>query len=413
MVQNRTSSNITQYFIWLLPIVIAAKVVRWKLMFGQLVQMSIGWLITNTINADRFTTIEPFGDVVANTSAFFHNLNILGIHSFVGWEICLTIVFNILLSIVIYNYYKEHPYAGLLENIFIYFSVGVINMFCFSMGKEPYQLLFWFLTYFCLRIKGNYNFRRILVLLSLVITFIFSRKYYALIFLYFIVINTMVDVLFIKLDTSTKKGKRLAIFYISLIFILFGLFHYAFMGYMSGEDEETYNEMVRVNTRYGSASRTEISQLFTGNPVMLSLDYFVKIFRLAFPIELLFKGQPTYLFFIAYQALLIYFIVKAFIRRNLETADEEDVEEEDEDEEEEADEIETDEDETEDVEEDEDEDNEEEKEEYLESTFHSNTRTIALYLYLAYLLCSAMFEPDFGSWLRHESAALPIILLLL
>ena len=41
------------------------------------------------------------------------------------------------------------------------------------------------------------------------------------------------------------------------------------------------------------------------------------------------------------------------------------------------------------------------------------TRTAALYLYLAFLLCSAAFEPDFGSWIRHQGVALPIILLIL
>ena len=41
------------------------------------------------------------------------------------------------------------------------------------------------------------------------------------------------------------------------------------------------------------------------------------------------------------------------------------------------------------------------------------SRTSALYLYLAFLLCSAAFEPDFGSWIRHQGVALPIILLIL
>lgn len=406
----RVRRNINNYFLWLLPIIIAAKIVRWTVMYVQLVQMSIGWSIATLVYQHKFTTIEVFGPIVNNEIAFFNALNIFGIQTFVGWEICLTIVFNLLLSLIIYTYYKEHPYAGKWENIFIYFSVGVLNLFCFSMGKEPYQFVFWLLIYFAMRTRGHYSTRRILVLLSLVITFLFTRKYYALIFLFFIVINVIVDVLLARVDTSTKKGKRKMVFYICMIFVLFGLFHYAFMGFMAGEDEETYNEMVRVNTRYGSTSRTEIGQIFTGNPVMLSLDYFIKIFRLAFPIELLFRGQVTYLVFILYQALLIIFIVKAFIRRNLATKEEEDlIEEEVEDEE--STEIIT-------FCKDEEDPEEEDTDEGMdapepESPYVAQTRTIALYLYLAFLLCSAMFEPDFGSWLRHESVAIPIILMML
>ena len=64
--------------------------------------------------------------------------------------------------------------------------------------------------------------------------------------------------------------------------------------------------------------------------------------------------------------------------------------------------------------EDEEEETEEEKElRLLQEEDRRLSRTSALYLYLAFLLCSAAFEPDFGSWIRHQGVALPIILLIL
>lgn len=140
-----------------------------------------------------------------------------------------------------------------------------------------------------------------------------------------------------------------------------------------------------------------------------------------FPYELLIKGRIKYIFFIVFQSLLVTFIGRAFINRkkNAITDDEEEEENEDEKEvatlgenvsenKEEADIIEEIE------EEEEKEETEEEKElRLLKEEDRRLSRTSALYLYLAFLLCSAAFEPDFGSWIRHQGVALPIILLIL
>jgi cell division protein FtsW (lipid II flippase) len=37
---------------------------------------------------------------------------------------------------------------------------------------------------------------------------------------------------------------------------------------------------------------------------------------------------------------------------------------------------------------------------------------LALSIFLGYFLASAIFEPDFGSWVRHESATFPVLHLL-
>ena len=34
---------------------------------------------------------------------------------------------------------------------------------------------------------------------------------------------------------------------------------------------------------------------------------------------------------------------------------------------------------------------------------------LALCMVLAFMTVSALFEPDFGSWVRHESAAFPLL----
>ena len=129
-----------------------------------------------------------------------------------------------------------------------------------------------------------------------------------------------------------------------------------------------------------------------------------------FPLELLIKGRIKYIFFIIFQSLLVTFIGRAFINRKKNAIT--DDKEEDEEEKEVAiigDDISENEKDVEYYEE-----IEEEKELRLQQEEDRRLcRTSALYLYLAFLLCSAAFEPDFGSWIRHQGVALPIILLIL
>ena len=38
-------------------------------------------------------------------------------------------------------------------------------------------------------------------------------------------------------------------------------------------------------------------------------------------------------------------------------------------------------------------------------------RKIAIFIYMAFLMGSAAFEPDFGSWIRHEAVLFPIFMI--
>jgi hypothetical protein len=41
----------------------------------------------------------------------------------------------------------------------------------------------------------------------------------------------------------------------------------------------------------------------------------------------------------------------------------------------------------------------------------SEDEKTALNLFLAFVLMGAVFEPDFGSWIRHESVTIPLFLI--
>lgn len=368
--QSKASKNIQTFSFWFIPLIIVSKIVRWTIMRPQLVNMSIGWSMTGRITNGKVTpfhaSISEMNNgasvAVSNTEALFGAINIFGIDTYVGWEIFITIIFDIFLWIIVRGYYQRHPNTGIKENIFIYLNIAILNIFCLNMSKEPFQLIFFFLMAYAIKSGKTYNGKCIALIVVLVLTVLYARKYYAMIIMYFVVLQIIVAHWFDKLNINTKRGRKKLYIHIFFMFALFGVFHYFMMSYLSESNVDTYNELVAANSRDATGAVSEITPLFPGrNPLLLAVDYFVKIFRLMFPIELLFRGKVTYLFMIVYQYLLFLFIVRAFRGRH-------------------------------------------EKQ---------PSRIIALYLYLAFLLCSAAFEPDFGSWVRHEGVAFPIILLIL
>ena len=124
---------------------------------------------------------------------------------------------------------------------------------------------------------------------------------------------------------------------------------------------EEYAELVRVRTRE-TLARTDISNWITNddsNLVLFTLDYLLMLVRMMVPVELITFG-PKYWPYVAYQVMITFYVVMALknIKRN------------------------------------------------------HKSKNVALYVYLGFLCGSATFEPDFGSWVRHEAAIAPILFIL-
>lgn len=434
---NNTQKNISSYYTWLIPIIIASKIVRWTIMYEKLVLMSIGNGMVARMNAGSYhfgmavlsETTNAGNLAEHNAGALFSAINIFGIQSLLGWEIFITIIFNILLSISVNNFYVNTPTAGKKENFFIYLGVAILNIFCFNLAKEPFQMLFFFIMAWAIKAGRNYQHKTVLLSLAILATVLFSRKYYGLVLIYFFILQFIVRQLFDNIDFTTTNGRKKLMSNVVITGGIIAVCHFFLLSFLSVSNEDTYSEMMDANYRSmtrSSVADSEIVPIFSkGNPILAAADYGIKIFRLMFPVELLIKGKATYIFLIAFQFLLAGFIANAFISRNKMLKEEEEVEEEEKDLEasEDADE-EEEEEEEEDVEEEEKtietkEEEEEEEEEEEDETIaekkrdRQDCRTAALYLYLAFLLCSAAFEPDFGSWIRHEGITLPILLFIL
>lgn len=372
--QTTTGQNIHNYTTWVIPLIILAKIVRWTIMYPQLVGMSIGWGYVPRIQSTPFQGFEAAdflgatnsNSVVGDNTISFFQLFDLGFTSYQSWEVYLTIIYNILIFLCVKNFYERNPYAGWKENCFVYLNVAILNIFCLNLAKEPYQMVFFLLMAMAIAIPKDYTSKSIALIVALVLTILYSRKYFGLVLMYFLILNFVVDRLFGKnqqeqAEMSDSKKKMYGKLF--LMAVLFGVLHYFFMSYLMTGNADTYDEMMAANSRDSTPAASEITPLFpNSNPALLAVDYFIKIFRLMVPIELLFKLKVTYLFLLVYQGLLLTFLARTFQNRDKQ---------------------------------------------------QNPTRTIAMYLYIAFLLCSATFEPDFGSWVRHQGVAFPVILLII
>ncbi|MCH5311503.1 MAG: hypothetical protein J1E57_06070 [Prevotella sp.] len=371
-VRTTTQQNIRNYCNWIIPIIIVSKIVRWTIMFPQLVAMSIGWGYVPAIQSQPFrgfsasdfwgasNAISNVGD---NTISFFQLIN-LGFTSYQVWEVYITIIYNVLIFFCVKSFYERNPYAGKKENLFVYLNVAIINIFCLNLAKEPYQMIFFFLMAFAISKPRTYRAKSIALMGALILTILFSRKYFGLVLMYFLILNYVVGKLFgEKQNSAVSANKKKMYRKLVFMFLLFGVLHFFLLSSLMVENEDTYNEMVSANSRDWTPAASEITPIFpNSNPLLLAVDYFIKIFRLMIPIELLIKLKVTYLFMIVNQWLILTFLVRTFRNRDKK---------------------------------------------------RNPTRTVAMYLYIAFLLCSAAFEPDFGSWTRHQGVAFPVILLLI
>ena len=434
MSPNNTAKNISRFYLWFIPIIIASKIVRWTVMYMKLVVMSIGngmavrmYLGMYQFKVSGLSQTSSASSVAeSNAGALFRAINFFNCIWIQDWEIYISVLFNIFTLIMVVDFYKRTPQAGLKENIFIYLGVAILNIFCFCLSKEPYQMLFFFLMAMAIIAGRTYQQKSILLGGALFLTILLSRKYYGLVFIYYFFLQYIVRYLFDNIDFQSKHGKKKLITNIFFTSIIIGVSYFFLLSYLSTSSESTYNEMMNANYRdmnRASVADSEIVPFFSkGNRLLATVDYVIKIFRLMFPVELLIKGKVKYLFFIAFQVLLAFFISRAYINRR-KPEEEEEEEEEEEDaalaiadihvNEEEVDSPHFADEDEEYEEEEETDDNEDEGIMKKKEEDRRQTRTAALYLYLAFLLCSAAFEPDFGSWIRHQGVALPIILLIL
>ena len=352
LIRDKISKKLDKKIIYILfPIIIViAKIIRYTIMKETLVDRGIGDTFVNNIKNNVFNA-RTRGESL--TAIFFDVINIFSLNTYIQFEIFITVIWNLILFFIIFKFNNKF---NLFQTLFIIASIAVLNIFDFCLAKEPLQMLFFIAIYLVIcsnKEKMKPILKVFLVCFIFLLIAIILRKYYILMAFFFIMLYT---IYFALRKIDIKKYKFLiAIACVILLTLAFLIFSSLFM-------PSQYKELLRVKMNISNAN-TDIPGIIelvnNPNEVTLLIDYIITFIRLLFPFELLLLGFK-YWPYVFYQLMITYCVIKSII--------------------------------------------------YLKK--NDENKNLALFAYLAFLIGSSMFEPDFGSWIRHEAVFCPILFII-
>lgn len=285
-------------------------------------------------------------------SDLFRKINIFNFTTLLQWSIFLCIVMMIIIIIM----FIRCEGINLSQAIFGLMCVGLLNIYIFNISKDVIQFGIFFIIYLVVSMKNMPIWLKV-ILATIVLYWesLVYRSYYIIISFFFIVIYCVFAMMRKKIEKFTFKNYA---------FIIIGLFILVFVFLAAAQIifPEDYMEIMEARNYSNQQGQTSaIKEVFehNGKLEIFMVDYVINCVRMLFPIELL-KNGVFYVPFIAFQVFMVFYLVRGLKEiKNL-----------------------------------------------------SETTLIALCVFLAYFMGSVLFEPDFGSFVRHEAATFPIIILM-
>lgn len=327
-------------------------------MYEVLVKVSIGHKMLETINDetsilyDEEEISEEELGATQKSALLFKNINFFDLRTYEEFEVYISIIWNIILLMIIFSLRKK---INMMQAVFLVLTILILNIFDFNLAKEPVQMLYFVLIYIVIASKSlRDGFKYVMCFGILYWASVSFRNYYILIALFMLGASWICKTFVLMKD-------KLQVFDIVIVIFALGVGYFLLLTVAKVAMPEDYAELVRVRTRETPA-RTDISNLITNsdsNLALFTLDYLLMLVRMMVPVELITYG-PKYWPYVAYQIMVTMYVIFALknIKRN------------------------------------------------------NKSKNIALYVYLGFLCGSATFEPDFGSWVRHEAAIAPVLFIL-
>lgn len=285
------------------------------------------------------------------TAQLFAKLNIFGFTTLLEWSLLIGVIFNIVLIIA----FVKIKGIDFLQCMFALMCVGLCNIYVFNLGKDIIQFSLFSMCFIIIVIE---RFPSWLKVLGCAAVFYwestFFRNYYIIMAAFTIGVYIMVKILRVK---KVKLNIKKIIFIVLTLYLMM----YLFLNIARATMPEEYSDILtsKKGTDVMTASTMIYDEIDYGTNVNLyMLNYIINSIRMLFPIELL-TGGVFYVPFLAFQGLLLYYIYVNI--KNIHCI--------------------------------------------------SNNNVIALSVFIAFFMGSVLFEPDFGSFARHEAAAFPVIIL--
>lgn len=292
------------------------------------------------------------------TAMLFSYINFFDFKSLFEWSVFITIIFGIINFILLRKIYIIE-----LKN-FIVILIGLFLWYLFAAGitKEVIQTLFYFFIYFF--IVNNSIFKSIYskVIIGIIILWISSicfREYYILTAFF----SGIVYLIYYFIRKKHIEGLKGYVFSMIVFLIVLVIF----LNIAEVISFEEYSMIINLRSgtyQYLMEAGTDsfIDNIIEGDGIYIYvLNYIINYFRLLLPIELLFGGKIYYISFVIYQIAFTCYYIKNIC--NLTKID--------------------------------------------------NEKFICMIFLTSFIMVAAMMEPDFGSWLRHQSACYMLFLSIL
>lgn len=304
-----------------------------------------GNILSAVMNTNR--VLDSSYMFAVNFYRFF--FNIFGLQNTYSWSLFWGLVFDFSIFIYINKFFPNTiPFTYAV--LFLLFST-LWNIYTFLMSKD---LIIFLLIAISLGLISKSNNRFPFIFISLIISFVgyYFKSYYFFILAIFLLLSLLAKVLIIR---KSNKLKSVNIWlFLLLSTALFFVFVVAIRFISRTNYLSIINARENVNlSRIGSVdAQSMINDLFSNSSSAGALlNIFVALLRIVFPIELVFKGNALYIAFFVLQVLIDLYLI--FL---------------------------------------------------MKMSISCNSKKFLLFsiLIISYLLVSSTFEPDFGSFLRHE-----------
>ena len=288
-----------------------------------------------------------------STVDFYKAINFFNWTTLTQWSIGLGIILTPIAMIII-SRTKE---MEMRECFFSLMIVGLLNIYVFSITKETIQICFFFLLYLIIQLPLK---NTLLKVIGCVLVFYWESTFYRSYYIIMAAMTIFMYLIFVWLKQREKIRRKHIVIIVVMCFVAVFTFFYAsqfvahkdYVNALNARDGTT-------ETNEGASTSIENPIKVNGNLGIFMYDYVINAVRMMVPIELAFKGI-FYLPFVVFQFFILYYYFKAI--KNIKSLD--------------------------------------------------DNMIVVVACYSAYFFGSVVFEPDFGSWVRHEAATFPILQLL-
>lgn len=284
------------------------------------------------------------------TANIFKKINIFDFTDLQDWAILIAVIFSILLLIML----SRPRELDLIQTVFVIASIGLLNIYIFNISKDIIQYFIFMLIYLVLLMDF---LKPIVKVILIFLIFYWESTFFRS---YYLIIGVLSVVLYFVFSSRAKKDKKVTLGSVLLIIAIAFATIYIFLFLASFIMPSEYNEVIYVRqTNLNDIAVSQIENVFPidGTLNNFMINYVINAVRMMIPVELIRNGV-FYLPFVVYQIFILFYLVKTIrgLRKEM-----------------------------------------------------SETVIIALSAFTAYLLGSFIFEPDFGSFVRHEAATFPVL----